>query len=289
MLFIQAPEYVAPTPLRRECPRRPRWPRRRCAWRPSCGTSSRTWWSTSSGRFRRRWPPSSRGCAGRRYASPVSGLRTRASVHLRRAAAPADAARSARVARREPWFARKARRDPRELNDARQEIGLAPHRRLYGGISEGLGMVATYPQFEYPRRWPTHVHVTGPMLFEPPQPEVELPDGEGPLVLVAGSSGQDQELRFVHAGHRALPTSRSGCWLMLARRGRRWKSAVPANAVRSARAPVHRFSAGPRWSSPTGGTGRWPGRSAKGPPWSSAPPEATWGRTSSEPRGPAQA
>ena len=131
----------------------------------------------------------------------------------------------------EPWFARKARRDRRELNEARQELGLAPLRRDYGGISDELAMVATFPQLEYPRRWPPHVHVTGPMLFEPPQPEVELPDGDRPLVLVAGSSGQDEELRLVHAALRALADEPVTVLVILGRRGRVWKPALPANAV----------------------------------------------------------
>ena len=36
---------------------------------------------------------------------------------------------------------------------------------------------ATFPQLEYPRRWPAGVEVTGPMTFEVPHPEIELPPG----------------------------------------------------------------------------------------------------------------
>ena len=54
----------------------------------------------------------------------------------------------------------------RDLNQARAELGLAPIERFFGAISDGLALVATFPQLEYPRRWPAHVHVTGPMLFE---------------------------------------------------------------------------------------------------------------------------
>jgi UDP:flavonoid glycosyltransferase YjiC (YdhE family) len=96
------------------------------------------------------------------------------------------------------------RRGRRELNDTRAELGLAPLDRFHGGISEAVALVATYPQLEYPRRWPVHVHVTGPMFYELPYPEVELPEGEGPLVLVAPSTSQDPEGRLVRVALEAL-------------------------------------------------------------------------------------
>jgi UDP:flavonoid glycosyltransferase YjiC (YdhE family) len=96
------------------------------------------------------------------------------------------------------------RRGRRELNEVREELGLAPVERFHGGISEGLALVATYPQLEYPRRWAAHVHVTGPMFFELPHPDVELPEGEGPLVLVAPSTSQDPAGRLVRVALEAL-------------------------------------------------------------------------------------
>jgi UDP:flavonoid glycosyltransferase YjiC (YdhE family) len=65
-------------------------------------------------------------------------------------------------------------------------------------------MVATFPQLEYPRSWPPHVHVTGPIEFELPFEDVELPGGEGPLVLVAPSTAQDPECRLVRSALEAL-------------------------------------------------------------------------------------
>ena len=91
-----------------------------------------------------------------------------------------------------------------ELNGEREKAGLAPTERFHGGTSEKLAMVATYPQLEYPRRWPAHVHVTGPMEFETAYEDVELPDGEGPLVLVAPSTAQDPECRLVRVALEAL-------------------------------------------------------------------------------------
>jgi UDP:flavonoid glycosyltransferase YjiC (YdhE family) len=96
------------------------------------------------------------------------------------------------------------RRGRREMNATRAELGLAPLERLHGGISEGLALVATYPQLEYPRRWPEHVHVTGPMLFELPYADIELPAGDEPLVLVAPSTSQDPEGRLVRVALEAL-------------------------------------------------------------------------------------
>jgi UDP:flavonoid glycosyltransferase YjiC (YdhE family) len=96
------------------------------------------------------------------------------------------------------------RRGRREMNETRAAVGLAPVDRLQGGISTELALVATFPQLEYPRRWPAHVEVTGPMKFELPYPEIELPEGDEPLVLVAPSTAQDPGLRLVRAALEGL-------------------------------------------------------------------------------------
>jgi UDP:flavonoid glycosyltransferase YjiC (YdhE family) len=130
-----------------------------------------------------------------------------------------------------PWFARHARRDRRQLNEVRAELGLPPLSRLYGGISDQLAMIATFPQLEYPRRWPAHVHVTGPMLFELPHPDVDLPPGAAPLVVVAASTAQDPGLRLVQATLRALDGEPVRVLVVLAQRGREWADGVPENAT----------------------------------------------------------
>lgn len=89
------------------------------------------------------------------------------------------------------------RRGRRELNETRARVGLAPLDRFHGGISEELVIVGTFPQLEYPRRWPAEVEVTGPLGFELPHPEIELPAGEGPIVLVASSTAQDPECDLI--------------------------------------------------------------------------------------------
>jgi MGT family glycosyltransferase len=85
------------------------------------------------------------------------------------------------------------------LNRTRTEVGLAPLDRVHGGTSDRLALVATYPQLEYPRTWPAHVHVVGPLIWEPPAREVPIPPGDEPLVLVAPSTSQDPEHRLLHA------------------------------------------------------------------------------------------
>jgi UDP:flavonoid glycosyltransferase YjiC (YdhE family) len=96
------------------------------------------------------------------------------------------------------------RRGRDELNEQRAALGLAPVERFHGGISEDLVLVATFPQLEYPRRWPAEVQVTGPMEFELPHRDVELPIGNAPLVLIAPSTAKDPECRLVRVALEAL-------------------------------------------------------------------------------------
>jgi UDP:flavonoid glycosyltransferase YjiC (YdhE family) len=96
------------------------------------------------------------------------------------------------------------RRGRRELNESRAAVGLEPVSRMHGGISEELALVATFPQLEYPRSWPANVHVTGPMEFELPYEEVELPAGRDPLIVVAPSTAQDPDCRLVRGVLEAL-------------------------------------------------------------------------------------
>jgi UDP:flavonoid glycosyltransferase YjiC (YdhE family) len=92
----------------------------------------------------------------------------------------------------------------RDLNKQRDRLGLAPVDRFHGGISTELALVGTFPQLEYPRQWPPGVHVTGPMTFELPHPEIELPPGDAPLVLVAPSTAHDSDNHLVRTALTAL-------------------------------------------------------------------------------------
>jgi len=92
----------------------------------------------------------------------------------------------------------------RDLNIQRERLDLPPIDRFHGGISPELALVATYPQLEYPRAWPPGVEITGPMTFEVPHPEIELPPGDDPLVLVAPSTAHDSENHLVRTALAAL-------------------------------------------------------------------------------------
>jgi UDP:flavonoid glycosyltransferase YjiC (YdhE family) len=92
----------------------------------------------------------------------------------------------------------------RDLNIQRSRLGLPPIDRFHGGISPDLALVATYPQLEYPRRWPPGVEVTGPMTFEVPHAEIALPPGEEPLVLIAPSTAHDSDNHLVRTALAAL-------------------------------------------------------------------------------------
>jgi UDP:flavonoid glycosyltransferase YjiC (YdhE family) len=91
-----------------------------------------------------------------------------------------------------------------ELNRTRERVGLKPLAHVHGGISRELAIVASFPQLEYPRPWPGGVHVVGPLMWEPPTADVELPPGDAPLVLVAPSTAQDTEHRLLAAALRGL-------------------------------------------------------------------------------------
>lgn len=89
------------------------------------------------------------------------------------------------------------RRGREQLNGVRATLGLAPLAHFHGGISAQLALVATLPGLEYPRPWPASVEVCGPLTFELPHPDVPVPGGEEPLVLVAPSTAHDPDCTLV--------------------------------------------------------------------------------------------
>jgi UDP:flavonoid glycosyltransferase YjiC (YdhE family) len=103
-----------------------------------------------------------------------------------------------------PLLAMGLRKGRDELNETRERLGLGPIERFHGGISELLAVVGTFPHLEYPRQWPAHVKVTGPLFFELPGEEVELPEGKGPLVVVAPSTSQDPECELLRVALEGL-------------------------------------------------------------------------------------
>jgi UDP:flavonoid glycosyltransferase YjiC (YdhE family) len=115
----------------------------------------------------------------------------------------------------DPLVARGLERGRDELNATRAQVGLPTVDRVFGGLSERLCLVATFPQLEYPRVWPEHVHVVGPLLWEPGGPEVDPPPGRQPLVLVATSTSQDPDNRLLEAALTGLdgePVRVLGIW-----------------------------------------------------------------------------
>jgi UDP:flavonoid glycosyltransferase YjiC (YdhE family) len=98
-----------------------------------------------------------------------------------------------------------------ELNETRKRLGLGPLAYGHGGTSHELALVGTFPQLEYPRAWPEWAHVVGPLMWEPPAEDVELPTTgsaggarDDPLVLIAPSTAQDPDHRLLHAALRGL-------------------------------------------------------------------------------------
>jgi len=118
-----------------------------------------------------------------------------------------------------------------ELNGARERVGLPPLSEVHGGISRELAIVGTFPQLEYPRPvpWPG-MRVTGPLLWEQPFGDVELPPGDAPLVLVAPSTSQDPEQRLVRAALAGLAGEPVRVLATTNRRAPASPIPVPANA-----------------------------------------------------------
>ena len=117
-----------------------------------------------------------------------------------------------------------------ELNQTRARLGLAPLDDVHGGISRRLCLVATFPQLEYPRPWPSWAHVVGPLPWELPFGDVELPPGDSPLVLVAPSTSQDRDHRLLRAALEGLRDAPVRVLGTTNRRPPREPIAVPGNA-----------------------------------------------------------
>jgi len=137
-----------------------------------------------------------------------------------------------RVRRSARWTSRV----PSLLDRSRAELGLGPlgpdpgPLTTYGPLRGGLVMVTTFPQLEYPRRWPEQVHVTGPAPYELPHPPTELPGGNAPLVLIAPSTVPAPRRELIRLSLEALADEPVRVLATLNRRGEAWSGAVPANA-----------------------------------------------------------
>jgi UDP:flavonoid glycosyltransferase YjiC (YdhE family) len=130
-------------------------------------------------------------------------------------------------------LAQRARRRMRGMfNELRGELDLPPLERLDGVISDGLAMVATFPQLEYPRNWPANVEVTGPMLIDLPGPIVDPPPGTEPLVVVvASTTGLESPSSFVRIVLKALEAEPVRVVATVSHRGGGWCGPIPGKAV----------------------------------------------------------
>jgi UDP:flavonoid glycosyltransferase YjiC (YdhE family) len=90
------------------------------------------------------------------------------------------------------------------LNRERAELGLPPRKDPDAQDPAELVLVATLPQLEYPRVWPSGVHVTGPIWLDLPGPDDSAQPGEGPLIVVAPSTIKDPDGALVRAALEAL-------------------------------------------------------------------------------------
>jgi len=119
----------------------------------------------------------------------------------------------------------------RQLNGARERLGLPPLDHVHGGISRELALIATFPQLEYPRsEWEPWTRVTGPLLWEQPFPDTEPPPGDDPLVLVAPSTSQDPKQRMLAAALEGLAGEPVRVLATTNRREPPAPLAVPSNA-----------------------------------------------------------
>ena len=120
------------------------------------------------------------------------------------------------------------RRDRARIDELRAGLGLGPARGIDSTISPELVLVATFPQLEFPRRWPSGVHVIGPLAFEIPAPDPEVPAGNGPLVVVVPTTTDVASRRaFVQRAIDALAGEPVRVLATLSRRGERWPHAKP--------------------------------------------------------------
>ena len=147
-----------------------------------------------------------------RAAHPRAGL----PAVLGRRAAAAHPRRRGRLARCSTRCCGAAsERGREELNGARERVGLpplehAPRRDLARSWRWSRRSPSSSTRARARTPW---ARVTGPLLWERPFGEVELPPGDEPLVLVAPRTSQDPRAADAARGAaRAWRTSRCGCW-----------------------------------------------------------------------------
>ena len=189
---------------------------------------------------RRARHPDARAGAGRRARGVAVGdadpprppdERARCGPVLDGRAAAADGAGPEALAAMERPVLGGLRRGRDELNETRRLLGLPPLDRLFGGLSERLCMVATFPQLEYPRPWPPAPRWSARCCGSRPTATCPRRPGTEPLVLIAPSTAQDpdhQLLRAALVGLAGEPVR-----VLAALTNRRGRSAAAASRQRA--------------------------------------------------------
>lgn len=98
------------------------------------------------------------------------------------------------------FTARDIRNGHRQRAEARAGIGLPAH-----DVGPAGRLVATIPALEVPRPdWPARTHLVGPLTLEPTDDPCPVPDGAGPLVMVAPSTAATGEQNLAEVAVEAL-------------------------------------------------------------------------------------
>ncbi|MBF6296706.1 glycosyl transferase [Nocardia amamiensis] len=96
--------------------------------------------------------------------------------------------------------ARALRHGRRQRERARESVGLSA-----ADPGPAARLIATLPALEVPRPdWPDAAHVIGPLLWEPTEVTLDLPPGDGPLVMVAPSTAHTGVAGMVETALEAL-------------------------------------------------------------------------------------
>ena len=168
-------------------------------------------------------PPS---LSGPRAGPAALSARSAAAAHADR---PRGLARRVRHRRHAASQHAAGRRPQGPRRDERATSG-CPRSAATTARSRPAGARRDLPPARVPARWPASVHVTGPMLFERAHPDIELPPGDEPLVLVASSTERDPGHELARPRSRRSRTSRCTSSSRSTAAARAGAARCPANA-----------------------------------------------------------
>ena len=168
-------------------------------------------------------------------------------------------------------------RGRRELNDTRAQLGLAPLGYVHNGISRELALVGDVPPARVSRAPGLRTsHVVGPLMWEPPASEVELPPpGDAPLVLSPPPPRRTPSTRCCGPRCAGSPTRRCVCSPHTTGDCRRARCRCPTTRASSSGSPTRARCRSATSSSATRATGRSCVRCPRAVPSLRARPSAT--------------